>query len=61
MDQLKDAAKIALTDCMAVKEGESVLVITDAPATKIGYALYNAAKDLGALPIFAEIPTPESN
>lgn len=61
MDELKDAAKIALTDCMAVKEGESVLVITDAPATNIGYALYNAAKDLGALPIFAEIPTPESN
>lgn len=61
MEELNNAAQIALVDCMAVKKGESVLIITDEPATKIGYALWNAAKDLGALPIFAEIPTPESN
>ncbi|MEE8136474.1 MAG: aminopeptidase, partial [Thermodesulfobacteriota bacterium] len=61
MDQLKIAAKIALSDCMAVKEGERVLIITDEPARKIGYVLWEAAKDLGAQAILTEIMTPKSN
>lgn len=61
MDELKDAAKIALIDCMAVKEGESVLIITDEPARKIGYALWEGAKESGAEAIFTEIITPKSN
>ena len=47
MSELKNAAKIALRDCMAVKEGEKVLIITDEPARKIGYALWEGAKDMG--------------
>jgi len=61
MDKLKDAAKIALVDCMGVKEGEKVLVITDKPARNIGYALWEGAKELGAEAIFTEIITPKSN
>lgn len=61
MDQLKIAAEIALSDCMAVKEGERVLIITDEPARKIGYVLWEAAKDLGAQAILTEIMTPKSN
>ncbi len=61
MDQLKKAAEIALMDCMAVKKGEKVLIITDEPARKIGYALWEGAKELGAEAIFTEIMTPKSN
>jgi len=61
MDKLKDAAKIALVDCMAVKKEEKVLVITDEPARNIGYALWEGAKELGAEAIFTEIITPKSN
>ena len=61
MDQLKKAAEIALKDCMAVKKGERVLIITDEPARKIGYALWEGAKEMGAEAIFTEIITPRSN
>ena len=61
MNELKNAALIALRDCMAVKEGEKVLIITDEPARKIGYALWEGAKDMGAEAIFTEIITPKSN
>ena len=61
MDQLKKAAEIALKDCMAVKRGERVLIITDEPARKIGYALWEGAKEMGAEAIFTEIITPRSN
>ena len=45
MDELKKAAEIALKDCMAVKEAEKVLIITDEPARKIGYALWEGANE----------------
>jgi len=61
MDKLKNAAEIAVNDCMAVKKGERVLIITDEPARKIGRALWQAAKDLGAEAILTEIITPKSN
>jgi len=61
MEELKKAAVIALRDCMAVKEGEKVLIITDEPARKIGYALWEGARDMGAKAILTEIITPKSN
>lgn len=61
MNELKNAALIALRDCMAIKEGEKVLIVTDEPARKIGYALWEGAKELGAEAIFTEIMTPKSN
>lgn len=55
MDALKDAATVAVKDCMAVKSGEKVLVITDEPLRKIGYVLWEAARKIGAEAVIAEI------
>jgi aminopeptidase len=44
---LLSASTIAIRDCMGAKPGESVLVVTDEPLRTIGYALRQAAKDLG--------------
>ncbi|MEW6145281.1 MAG: aminopeptidase [Thermodesulfobacteriota bacterium] len=61
MDKLKSAAMIAVRDCMAVKRGENVLIITDEPLRKIGYALWEAAKSLGAEAVITEIIPRKSN
>jgi aminopeptidase len=45
--ELLSASMIAIRDCMGAKPGESVLVVTDKPLRAIGYALRQAAKDLG--------------
>jgi leucyl aminopeptidase (aminopeptidase T) len=55
MDKLKDAAMIALRDCMAVKKAETVLIITDEPKRKIGYVLWETACELGAEAMLVEI------
>lgn len=61
MDALHEAALIAVRDCMGVKPGEKALVITDGPTRKIGYALFEVAKKLGAEAFFIEIITRSSN
>jgi leucyl aminopeptidase (aminopeptidase T) len=45
--ELRSAALIAVRDCMGVHPGERVLVVTDAPLRTIGYAAFEAARDLG--------------
>jgi leucyl aminopeptidase (aminopeptidase T) len=55
MSTVQDAAMNAMAGCMAVKKGESVLVICDAPLRKIGFALWNAAKELDAEVMLLEI------
>ncbi|MFH1006364.1 MAG: aminopeptidase [Candidatus Latescibacterota bacterium] len=55
MDALRQAAEIAVRDCMGVRSGESVLVILDAPKRKIGLALWEVARDLGAEAMALEI------
>ena len=55
MNALKDAAMVAVKDCMAVKSGENVLVITDEPTRKIGYLLWAAAREIGTEAVIAEI------
>ncbi|GAB4332610.1 MAG: aminopeptidase [Calditrichia bacterium] len=47
MEPLQKAAHIAVKDCMAVKENETVLIVTDPRRREIGYALYEAAGELG--------------
>lgn len=47
MDLIEIAAGV-LSSCMNVKKNESVLVITDDQKLKIGQALYQAAKKMGA-------------
>jgi leucyl aminopeptidase (aminopeptidase T) len=53
--ELKKAALVAVRDCLAVKSGEQVLVITDEPKRTIGYALWEAAKELGAEAFLTEM------
>jgi len=55
MNQLQKAARVAVARCMSVKSGETVLVITDQPRRKIGYALWEEAKRSGAEAILTEI------
>jgi leucyl aminopeptidase (aminopeptidase T) len=52
---LRQAAHLALVQCMGVSGGEKVLVITDEELREIGYAFWKEAKDLGAEAIFVEM------
>jgi leucyl aminopeptidase (aminopeptidase T) len=61
MDKLIKAARVAMSNCMALKKGESVLVITDEPERKIGYALWEAAKELVSEAMLLEIMPRSSN
>jgi aminopeptidase len=59
--KLKKAAMIAVRDCMGSKEGESVLVITDINKRNIGYALWDAAKQLNTEAMLIEIKPRSTN
>ncbi|HSL23600.1 MAG TPA: aminopeptidase [Vicinamibacterales bacterium] len=53
--ELLSASTIAVRDCMGTKPGESILVVTDEPLRSIGYALRQAAKELGHDVMLVEI------
>ena len=55
MDDLIEAARIALTDCAGVKKGENVVVVVDEPLRQVGKAFWEAARDLGTDAILCEI------
>lgn len=59
--ELHSAATIAVRDCMGLKAGERVLVVTDEPLRTLGYACRQAAKDLGNPVVLVEIPVAASN
>jgi hypothetical protein len=40
MEELRESAKIALRDCMALKESETLLVVTDDKTFDIGTTLF---------------------
>jgi leucyl aminopeptidase (aminopeptidase T) len=61
MDKLLNAAQVAMSNCMALKKGESVLVITDEPEREIGYALWAAAREMGSEAMLLEILPRSSN
>ena len=61
MDKLFKAAQVAINNCLAVKKGESVLVITDQPERKIGYAFWEAAKETNSEAMLLEILPRSSN
>lgn len=61
MDRIRTAALIAARDCMAIKQDEKVLILTDGPLRKIGYALWEASKQLAADAIITEIIPRRSN
>ena len=55
MEALRKAAEVAVRECMGVQAGESVLVIFDAPKRRIGQALWEVAKEVGAEAMALEI------
>jgi aminopeptidase len=61
MQDLKEAARIALTDCAGVREGENVVIIADEPKRRIGVAFWETAREMGADAIFCEIIPRETN
>jgi leucyl aminopeptidase (aminopeptidase T) len=46
MTELKESAEIALKDCMALNESETLLVVSDDNTFEIGTALFKVGKDL---------------
>jgi leucyl aminopeptidase (aminopeptidase T) len=57
---LEESADIAIRQCMAVKSGEVVLVVTDEPIRDIGRVLWKKAVECGAEAIYVEM-TPRKN
>lgn len=52
---LRESCEIVLNQCLAIKPGEIVLIITDAPLRTIGYAFFEEAKKMESEAIFVEI------
>ena len=50
MNALEKAARIAVRKCVAVKKGETALVITDEPLRKIGRLLWEACRQSRSYP-----------
>lgn len=61
MDELFKSAQVAISNCLMVKKGESVLVITDQPKREIGYAFWEAAKEAVTEAMLLEILPRSSN
>jgi leucyl aminopeptidase (aminopeptidase T) len=59
--ELRSAALIAVRDCMGLKPGERVLIVTDAPLRTIGYACHEAARSLGNEVVLVDMPPRETN
>lgn len=52
---IKDSAMIAVKDCMGVKPGENVLIVSDTERDFIGVSIYEAAMELGAEAVYVEM------
>jgi leucyl aminopeptidase (aminopeptidase T) len=61
MGGIDKAIHTVLVDCLDVKEGENVLVVTDPSRRSIAEALIIGARDLGADAVFAEMSERASN
>jgi len=59
--ELKNAALIALRDCMGVNKEETVLIITDELKKEIGQALHEVGKELCKESLLVEIKSREIN
>ncbi|MBI3193719.1 MAG: aminopeptidase [Ignavibacteriae bacterium] len=59
--ELLSSSTVAVRDCMGVKKNEKVLIITDEPLRNIGYALWQATKDLGNEVLLVEMLPRKTN
>lgn len=55
MDEMRKAIETALTDCLALKEGETFLSIGDEPSREIGMAFWEIAREKRAESMYVEI------
>jgi len=55
IQKLEAAARTALETCLAVKPGETVLIVTDEPTREIGAAMWRVAKSMNTEAMLAEI------
>lgn len=60
-DRMLRAAKSALTQCMNISRKEVLLVVTDEPLRRIGYAFWEAGRRLGVESIITEITPRETS
>ncbi len=61
LTKLDKACRIAISDCMATKKKERVLVVTDELTNEIGRALYINALDLGHEALYVEVKSWETH
>ncbi len=59
--KLSSAALIAARDCMGVRAGEQVVIVTDEPMQRIAQALFRATLSLQAEAVLVEMTPRESN
>lgn len=59
--KLDKASRIAIEECMAAKNGEKILVITDEQKNEIGYSLYKNALKLGFETLYIEMKSGKTN
>jgi leucyl aminopeptidase (aminopeptidase T) len=59
--ELLSASLVAVRDCMGVKKNENVLIVTDEPMRTIGYALWQAVKELGNNVLLVEMLPRKTN
>jgi len=59
--ELKEAAYVALTECIAARKGENVVVVIDEPQRRIGQAFWETARELGTDAILCEMLSRETN
>lgn len=52
---------IAVRDCMGLKPGETVLIVTDEPLRTIGYAIWQAVREMGNEQLLVEMLPRKSN
>jgi len=58
---LENACLVAVRDCMGLQHNERVVVVTDEPLRKIGYALHRCVKELGNEVLLVEMLPRASN
>jgi leucyl aminopeptidase (aminopeptidase T) len=61
MADIENAVRTALVDCMAIKRGENVLVVTDPAKRAIAEAIVATARELGAEVVLTEMSERESH
>lgn len=60
-NELRDAAIIALRDCMGLKPEETLLIVSDETKREIALALHEAGKELGKESLLIEMKSREIN